>query len=115
MASAQTVSLGKFTSAVKAALKTAIQKHPKFSAMTLPDGITFDYLIRGIPPPDPILSQVTFAELQSFTDDLAAGIVAQAGIEACALASGKGAGAIYSAGGHIICGMPPFTEIVLKE
>ncbi len=113
MASAQTISLGKFTSAVKAALKIAIQKNPKFSSVTLPDGIAFGYLIRGIPPPDPILSQVTFAELQAFADDLAAGIVAQPGIEALALPGGKGA--IFSSGGHIICGMPPAPEFVLKE
>jgi hypothetical protein len=113
MASAQSISLGKFTSAVKAALKTAIQKHPKFSSVTLPDGITFGYLIRGIPAPPLLLSQVSFAELQAFTDDLAAGIVSQAGIEARTLPSGKGA--IYSAGGHIICGIPPVTEMVLTE
>jgi hypothetical protein len=114
MASAQSISLGKFTSAVKAALKTAIQKHPKFSSVTLPDGIAFGYLIRGIPAPPLLLSEVSFAELQAFTDDLAVAIVAQAGIEARTLPAGKGA--IYSAGGHIICGIPPVTEeFVLKE
>ena len=113
MASAQSISLSKFTSAVKAALKTAIEKHPKFSGMTLPDGITFSYLIRGIPPPDPLLAKVTVAELQAFTNDLAAGIAGHAGIETRSLSGG--AGAIYSHGGHIICGIPPVTEFVLKE
>ena len=114
MGAPQSISLKQFTGAVKAALKTAVQKHPKFSGVTLPEGIAVSYMIRGIPPPDPLLASVTFAELQAFTDDLAAGITAQAGIEARALSTG-GKGAIISVGGHIICGIPPVTEVFVKE
>src|ERR1700727_2706910 len=45
-----------------------------------------------------------FAETQAFADEVATQISAQPGIAANTVAGGKGA--IYSAGGHIIIGIP---------
>jgi hypothetical protein len=108
MPPAKSLSLAHFTTAVQAAVKTATQKHPKFKLDT-PQGVSFSYLIRGIPVPETMLANVTFAETQAFADDVAAQIGAQ-GISAAA----GGKGAIYSAGGHIIIGIPAVENLQLE-
>jgi len=113
MAQAKSISVNEFTGAVQAAVKAAAQKHPKFKLDT-PAGITFRYLIWGIPVPENLLANVTFAETQAFADTVAANILPQAGL-ADAKAAGGGKGAIVSAGGHIIIGIPAVDELRLEQ
>jgi hypothetical protein len=108
MTQAQSISLSHFTHAVQAAVRAAVQKHPKFKLET-PQGVTFSYLIRGIPVP----ANVTFGETQAFANEVAAQITAQPGIAVDASLGGKGA--IYSAGGHIIIGIPAVDQFQLKQ
>jgi hypothetical protein len=112
MAQAKSVSLSHFTTAVQAAVKAAAQKHPKFKLDT-PSGITFSYLIRGIPVPETFLANVTFGETQAFANEVANQISAQPGIAVDASLAGKGA--IYSAGGHIILGIPAVENLQLEK
>jgi hypothetical protein len=112
MAQAQSISLSHFTSAVQSAVKAAAQKHPKFK-LDAPQGVTFSYLIRGIPVPETMLANVTFGETQAFANEVAAQISAQPGIALEASLGGKGA--IYSAGGHIIIGIPAVEQFQLKQ
>jgi hypothetical protein len=111
MAQAVSISLSKFTSSVQAAVKTAIAKHPKFK-VEVPQAVTVAFLIRGFPVPDTIVSNVTFGETQAFANDVAAHI---AGVhpEAFALAKAGQAteGAVLSVGRHVICGIPPVTQV----
>jgi hypothetical protein len=116
MAQASAISLSKFTSTVQAAVKAAVQRHPKFK-VEAPQGITVAYLIRGFPVPDNIISAVSLGETQAFADDVAAHI-ANAHPEAMAAAAAPGQtaqGAILSLGRHVIIGIPPFTHTVLVE
>ena len=112
MAQAKSISLSHFTTAVQAAVKAAAQKHPKFKLDT-PSGITFSYLIRGIPVPETFLANVTFGETQAFANEVASQISAQPGIALEASLAGKGA--IYSAGGHIILGIPAVENLQLEK
>jgi|HubBroStandDraft_6_1064221.scaffolds.fasta_scaffold16610_2 hypothetical protein len=112
MAQAKSISLSQFTAAVQSAVKTAAQKHPKFK-LDAPSGITFNYLIRGIPVPETFLANATFAEAQEFANEVAIQISAQPGM--AAEAGGKGKGAIYSAGGHIILGIPAVENLQLEK
>jgi hypothetical protein len=111
MAQASSISLGQFTTAVHAAVKAAAQKHPKFK-VEVPQGITFSYLIRGFPVPEAVLQNVTFGETQAFANEVAAHISTQAGMKEASL---TGHGALYSTGGHIIVGIPPADQFVLKQ
>lgn len=113
MAQAKSISLNQFTSAVQAAVKSAVQKHPKFK-LEAPHGVTFSYLIRGIPVPENLMANVTFAETQAFANEVATNIGAQGGIAADAKLGG-GKGAIYSAGGHIIIGIPAVDQVQLEQ
>jgi hypothetical protein len=112
MPPAKSISLSQFTNAVQSAVKAAVQKHPKF-AIEPPEEVTFNYLIRGFPIPPTLLANVTFGEAQAFVNDVATHVATQPGISAEAIGGGKGA--IYSAGGHIICGMPPVDQFALKQ
>jgi hypothetical protein len=47
MPPAKSISLRQFTSAVQAAVKAAVKKHPKFNQVEAPQEVTFSYLIRG--------------------------------------------------------------------
>lgn len=111
-AKAQSISLSHFTTAVQSAVKAAVQKHPKFK-LDPPQGVTFSYLIRGIPVPENLLTNVTFGETQAFANEVAAHISTQPGIAAEAKLGAHGA--IYSAGGHIIVGIPPAEQFVLEK
>ena len=116
MAQANAVSLSKFTSTVQAAVRAAVQRHPKFK-VEAPQGITVAYLIRGFPIPDNIISAVSLVEMQAFADDVAAQI-GKAHPEAMAAAATAGQttqGAILSLGRHVIIGIPPFAQTVLVE
>ncbi len=114
MAQATSISLSKFTSTVQAAVKAAVQKHPKFR-IDPPHGITVSYLIRGIPVPDAILANVTLGETQAFANDVAAHI-GGAHPEAFSAAHGPTPqGAILSIGRHVIIGIPPVAETVIVE
>ena len=118
MSQAKSISLSQFTKTVEAAVKKAVQKHPKFKTQAQ-QGVVLSYLIRGIPFDEAVLANVTIAETQAFAQELAAHI---AGSEA-SLAAGtatdntsvKPRGVIYGTGGHIICGYPPVTEPVTIE
>ena len=111
MAQAQSISISHFTTAVQAAVKAAVQKHPKFK-LDAPHAVSFSYLIRGIPVPETLLANVTFGETQSFANEVAAHINAQPGM---AEASVGGKGAIYSTGGHIIIGIPAAEQLLVKQ
>ena len=113
MARAKSISLSQFSGAVHAAVKAAAQKHPKFK-IDAPQGITFSYLIRGIPVPETMLANVTFSETQAFADEVATQISAQPGAEGLLAAVGA-KGAIYSGGGHITIGIPAFDELQLEK
>jgi hypothetical protein len=109
MAQAKSVSLSHFTTAVQSAVKAAVQKHPKFK-LEAPQGVSFSYLIRGIPVPDSVLANVTFGETQAFANEIAGHINAQPGMAVEAKLGGQGA--IYSAGGHIILGIPAVEQFL---
>lgn len=111
MAQAKSISLSQFTGAVQAAVKAAAQKHPKFK-VEAPQGVTFSYLIRGIPVAESVLANVTFGETQAFANEIASHINAQPGMAEAKLGA---QGAIYSHGGHIILGIPPAEQFLLEK
>lgn len=114
MAQATTISLSKFTSAVQAAVKAAVAKHPKFK-VEAPQGISVAFLIRGFPVPESILNQVTMGETQAFANEVAAQISAAHTEFRAALAHAPAGGAVISVGGHVIIGIPPATEFLQVE
>jgi hypothetical protein len=114
MAQAASISLSKFTATVRAAVKAAAQKHPKFK-IDPPQGVTVSYLIRGIPVRDAILANVTLAETQAFANDVAAHIGgAHPEVFGTASASAR-QGAILSVGRHVVIGIPAPAHMVTIE
>ena|SRR5579864_490989 len=114
MAQATSISLSKFTATVQAAVKAAVQKHPKFK-IDPPQAVALSYLIRGIPVSESILANVTVGETQAFANDIAAHI-GGAQPEALAGASVAGSqGVIYSNGRHLILGIPPVESLLLEK
>ena len=112
MPQATSVSLSKFTVTVQAAVKAAVQRHPKF-AIDPPHAIDVWHLIRGIPVPDAILSKVTLGETQAFANDMATQI---AGQHPELFGAGRGPeGAVLSIGRHLILGIPPIFNTVRIE
>lgn len=109
MAKPVVISLRQLTASVQAAVKAAVAKHPKFQ-LPEPNAVSLGYLIRGVPVPDGILSQVTVAETQAFASEVASHIGA-ALPEAFAAARPAG-GAVVSLGGHVILGIPLPPDIV---
>ena len=113
MAQANAISLSQFTSAVQAAVKTAVQKHPKFKIET-PQGVSFSYLIRGIPVPEALVANATLGETQAFANEIAAHLIsAQPGALAEARAAGP-QGVVYSSGRHVIVGIPAVESVLEK-
>jgi hypothetical protein len=112
MPQATSISLSKFTAAVQAAVKAAVEKNPKFN-VAVPNGVTVSYLIRGIPLPDVLLSSLTLSETQAFADDVAAHL-GSVQPEIFSLAEGGSGGtpkgAFLSVGRHVVCGIPPFSK-----
>jgi hypothetical protein len=107
---ARSIPASRFTSTVQAAVKSALQKHPKFQ-MELPKGVTFGYLIRGIPVPERLLANVSAAETQAFADDVAAHI---GSAQPEALAGAGRQGAFFATGGHLIVGIPAVEAFTLE-
>jgi hypothetical protein len=113
MSQAKSISLNQFTGAVQSAVKSAAQKHSKLK-IEVPQAITFGHLIWGFPVPESILANVTLAETQAFADTVAASIAPQVGVALDAKATG-GKGAIYSAGGHFVIGIPAVDHLQLEK
>lgn len=111
MAKAHSVSLKHFTTAVQSAVKAAVEKHPKFK-VEVPEGVSFSYIIRGIPVAEKALTNVTFAEAQSFANDIAKGLSAHPSLANLGL---PGEGSIYSHYPHIILGIPAPDPWILEE
>ena len=113
MARATSISLSKFTASVQAAVKGAVQRHPKFK-LDAPQAIAVSYLIRGVPVPDAILTQVTLSEMQAFANDVAVHVAGEHP-EAFAAHGTAPQGAIISIGRHVILGIPPMAETFTIE
>lgn len=112
MAEAVSISLAKFRKSVQAAVKAAEAKHPKFK-IEAPNAVTISYLIRGIPAPESVLSNINVGELQAFATDVATHISA-AHPEMFAV-GGRVEGAILSIGRHVILGIPPVAQTIRLE
>jgi hypothetical protein len=114
MAGATSLSLAKFTDAVHAAVRAAVQKHPKFK-MEAPSGVTVSYLIRGIPVPEQLVAHATVAETRAFAADIAAHLGGSGGLGATAAAGHAAEPVIYSHGSHVIIGIPAITDVLLER
>jgi hypothetical protein len=111
MPHATSVSLAKFQEAVQAAVKSAVQKHPKFR-MEAPNKLAVSYLIRGIPVPEALVANMSVKETQAFANDVAAELGRSVpGIAA----GGRVEGVLYSHGDHLIIGIPAITDILLER
>jgi hypothetical protein len=115
MARAKSISLSQFTSAVQTAVKAAVQKHPKFKVDT-PQGVSFSYLIRGVPVPETLVANVTLGETQAFANEIATQLLsAQPEAFREVRTSGtESLGAVYCAGGHVILGIPAVESLIEK-
>ncbi len=115
MAQAVSISLSKFTASVQAAVKAAVEKHPKFK-VDVPNAVTVAYLIRGIPVPEGILTTVSMGETQAFATEVATHIASSHPEALGAAARGPAAeGAILSVGRHVIVGIPPVSQVIQLE
>ena len=110
MAKAISISLSKFTASVQAAVKAAMEQHPKFKG-DVPNSITISYLIRGIPAPEAIVSKVTVGEIQAFAADIAAHI-GRAHPEAMGPTPHEAV--VLAVGRHVIVGIPPAIANVIE-
>ena len=114
MAQATSISLGKLTTAVQAAVKAAVQKHPKFK-IEPPTQLAISYVIRGIPVPETIVANVTLGETRAFAADIASHLSSSVP-EGLALEHGRALEpAIYSLGNHLILGIPAPPEVLLER
>ena len=110
------ISLKRFTATVQAAVKAAVQKHPKFK-IDPPQAVAVSYLIRGIPVPDSVLANVSLGETQAFANSVAAhisGAQTEVAAEAPAAAS-QSQGAFYCTPGHVIIGIPRVEALLLEK
>ena len=115
MAKAKSVSLKHFTSAVDAAVAAAKKKHPKFN-VERSEGIALSYLIQGIPVDERVAENLTVGEAQAFANDVAAHLgTNQPEFFSTAQAGGSAGGVVYSAGRHLIIGIPAAESLLLKE
>jgi hypothetical protein len=114
MAQAKSISLSQFTTAVQAAVKAAVQKHPKFK-IDPPQAVAFSFLIRGIPVPETLVANVPFGETQAFANDIAAHLGGAQSEAVAGAAGGRAQGVIFSHGGHIILGIPPIESFQLEK
>jgi hypothetical protein len=108
------ISLHQLTASVQAAVKAAAAKHPKFRAVPEPSAVSFGNLIWGFPVPDGVLAQVTVAEFQSYTTDVAAQI-GQAVPQGLTGAVRAPEGVILSVARVVHCGIPPISEFHTVE
>ena len=109
MANVTTISLAKFTASVQAAVKSALDKHPKFK-VEVPNSISISYLIRGIPAPEALLKTATLAETQAFANEVAAHLGNAHPELLSSPGSGHAPGAVISVGGHVVIGIPPMAQ-----
>jgi hypothetical protein len=112
MPDATSLSLSKFTEAVQAAVKAAVQKHPKFK-MDAPSGVTVSYLIRGIPVPEALVAHATVAETRAFAADVASHLSSAPGVTSAV--GGAVESVVYSRGNHIIIGIPAIADVVIER
>jgi len=115
MAQAVSISLAKFTKSVQAAVKAAAEKHPKIK-VDPPNAITISYLIRGYPPAEALLANVSLGELQAYANEVARQIAgAHPQMFAAAGQSQGELGAILSVGRHVLIGIPPVAQTFQLE
>ena len=107
MPRAASVSISKFSATVEEAVKTAVQKHPKFKT---DPGFAISHLIWGVPVPELLAANVTIKEAQSFAADLASQV--SGGLPSAARVSGSG---LYSHDGFLILGFPAPPEVLLER
>jgi len=112
MAKPVSISVHKLTTSVQAAVKAAMDKHPKFK-FAAPNGLTSGYLIRGIPVPEEIFGKATLGEAQAFATEVAAGL--SRAVPEFAAGHQGGQGAILSIGRHILLGIPAPPEFINFE
>jgi hypothetical protein len=112
MARPVSISVHKLTTSVQAAVKAAMDKHPKFK-FAVPNGVTSSYLIRGIPVPEEIAAKVTLGETQAFATEVAASLTRA--IPEFAAGHQGGQGTILSIGRHILLGIPAPPEFINFE
>ena len=105
MPKATSISVEKLSTAVAAAVKAAVDKHPKIK-VDASGGLAASYLIWGIPVPDAIAGTLTVKETQEFANEVAAKLGAGLGGPAVE-------GAVFSHGGHLILGFPVPPEIFI--
>jgi hypothetical protein len=113
MAKPVSLSLSKFTSSVQSAVKAAAARHPKFK-FEAPQAVTINLLIWGFPPPESVIANATLSETQAFVNEVALD-VADKNPGAFALPNPGPEGAIFSVGRHVICGIPPVTDLVVEK
>jgi hypothetical protein len=107
MARAKSISLQTFTTAVESAVKSAVEKHPKFKVDTT-GGLATGYLIWGIPVPETLAEHVSVRETQAFANAVASGL-GRAGTAIGATTEG----AFFSHGGYLILGIPVPPEVLI--
>ena len=105
MAKATSVSFEKLTATVQAAVKAAIEKHPKFK-VDPKTPLAQSYLIWGIPVPDAIAGGLTVRETQAFAAEVAGKL--GPGVPGAALDA-----VFFSHGGHLIIGIPVPPEVLM--
>ncbi len=105
MPRATSISVEKLSSTVAAAVKAAVQKHPKIK---VDPSLSLSYLIWGIPVPEQIAGTLTLRETQAFANDVAAQL--GPGLPGQALE-----GAVFSHGGHLIVGIPVPPEVLITR
>jgi hypothetical protein len=105
VAKATSISVDKLTTTVQAAVKAALEKHPKIKVD--PNApLSASYLIWGFPVPDAIAGALTIKETQQFAADVASKL--GAGVPGATID-----GVIFSHGGHLIIGFPVPPEVLL--
>jgi len=102
---ATSISVEKLSTTVAAAVRAAVEKHPKIK-IDASGPLAASYLIWGIPVPDAIAGALTVKETQEFANEVASKLGASFGGQAIE-------GAVFSHGGHLILGFPVPPEILI--
>lgn len=106
MAKAMSISVSKLSAAVEAAVKVAVEKHPKLK-VDPGTPLAISYLIWGIPVPE-AFAAASIRETQAFANEMASQL-------------GKGLpgqqveGALFAHGGHLIVGIPAPRDLMLER
>jgi DNA primase len=115
VADATSISLSKLTAAVQAAVKAAVQKHPKFNKIETPAQLAVSYLIRGIPVPEAIVANVTLRETQAFASDVASHLAGSVPEGFAAERAQAPEAAVFAHGTHVIIGIPAIRDLLLEK